>query len=93
MFDALVFVIHDAGFVARCALEISDAAQNRLQKILRIVGECRYGIHDLTRTELDPGSSLPRFNMPFELGLYVGCKWFGNRKQASKSCLIVDREP
>jgi len=93
IFDALVFVIHDAGFVARCALEISDGAQNRLQKILAIVAECRYGIHDLSRTELDPACSLPRFNMPFELGLYVGCKWFGNKAQRAKSCLILDREP
>ena len=93
IFDALIFVVHDSGFVARCALEISDAAQNRLNKILNIVEECRYGIHDLSRTELDPTNLLPRFNMPFELGLYVGCKWFGNRRQKSKSCLIIDREP
>lgn len=93
IFDALVFVIHDAGFVARCALEISDGSQNRLQKILAIVAECSYGIHDLSRTELDPAHSLPRFNMPFELGLYVGCKWFGNKTQQAKSCLILDRAP
>lgn len=93
VFDALVFVIHDAGFIARCALEISDAAQNRFNKILKIIAECKYGIHDLSRTELDAAFSLPRFNMPLELGIYLGCKWFGNKTQRAKSCLILDKEP
>lgn len=93
IFDALVFVIHDAGFVARCALEVSNAAQNRFDKILRIISECKYGIHDISRTELDSTNALPRFNMPFELGIYLGCKWFGNKMQRTKSCLILDKEP
>jgi len=33
MFRAIVFAVHDAGFVPRCSLEVSDAAQNRLTKI------------------------------------------------------------
>ena len=92
LFDALVFAVHDAGFVARSALEISDATQNRYDKILRTISECRYGVHDISRTELDASTLLPRFNMPLELGLFLGCKKFGNRIQRTKSCLIVDRE-
>ncbi|HTG14596.1 MAG TPA: hypothetical protein VK747_04935 [Blastocatellia bacterium] len=91
--DALVFAVHDAGFVARCALEVSDATQNRLEKILRIISECRYGVHDISRTEIDAAVSLPRFNMPLELGLFLGCQRFGDRMQRTKSCLIMDREP
>ena len=67
MFRAMVFVIHDAGFIARCALEAENSAQARLDKILNIIDECKYGIHDLSRTELSHNSGLPRFNMPFEL--------------------------
>ena len=93
LFDALVFAVHDAGFVARSALEISDATQNRYDKILRIISECRYGVHDISRTEPDSATLLPRFNMPLELGLFLGCKRFGDRTQRTKSCLIVDREP
>jgi hypothetical protein len=93
IFDALFFVVHDAGFFARCALELSDAAQNRFDKILLIIAECKYGIHDISRTELDPMNSLPRFNMPFELGIYLGSKWFGSGIQRTKSCLILDKEP
>lgn len=92
MFRALVFTIHDAGFVPRCALEVSDAAQNRYQKILDIVSECRFGIHDISRTE--PGKyGLPRFNMPFELGVFLGCKAFGGPVHRQKVCLVLDRRP
>ncbi len=93
IFNAIFFVIYDAGFVARCALEVSNAAQNRFNNILQIISECKYGIHDISRTELDSVNALPRFNMPLELGIYLGCKWFGNKTQRTESCLILDREP
>jgi hypothetical protein len=93
IFNAIVFTVHDAGFIARCALEISDAIQNRLAKIMRIVAECKYGIHDISRTELDPVNSLPRFNMPLELGIYLGCQKFGGRIHQRKICMIMDKEP
>jgi hypothetical protein len=34
-----------------------------------IISGCKYSIHDLSRTELDKTTRLPRFNMPLELGL------------------------
>jgi len=71
---------------------VSDATQNRYDKILKVISECRYGIHDISRTELDEETSLPRFNMPLELGLFLGCKKFGDEIQRTKSCLIMDRE-
>ena len=61
LFDAMVFVIHDCGFVARCALEEEDASQVRIDKIYGIIEACRYGIHDISRTELDENSGFPRF--------------------------------
>jgi len=56
----------------RCALEVQDSSENRLKKILRIIGECQFAIHDISRTDLDKKHQLPRFNMPFELGLFMG---------------------
>ena len=93
IFDAIIFTVHDAGFVARCALEISDATQNRFEKIVKIISESKYGIHDISRTELDPVNSLPRFNMPLELGLFLGCRKFGSRNHSTKVCVILDKEP
>jgi hypothetical protein len=93
MIEALVFVIHDSGFIARSALEIDDAGQVRIEKIMGIIEECGLGIHDLSRTELNAESALPRFNMPLELGLFLGAKRFGPGKQKQKLCMILDREP
>ena len=45
LFEALVFVIVRCGFRARCALEIDDASQVRIDKIFRIIEECRFGLH------------------------------------------------
>ena len=93
LLEALVFAVHDCGFVARCALEGDDGSVVRLDKIYRIIAECRYGIHDLSRTTLDRVTRLPRFNMPLELGVFLGAKRFGDREQHGKICLILDRAP
>ena len=89
LFNAAVFTIIRSGFRARCALETDNAADNRFEKICQIVKECRYGVHDISRTEVDGEPPLPRFNMPFELG---GAKKYGGPKHRQKSCIIFDRE-
>jgi hypothetical protein len=91
-FYAIVFTVIRSGYVARCALETDNAADNRFDKICRIVGECRYGIHDISRTEVDGNPPLPRFNMPLELGVFLGAKKYGGAKHRNKSCIIFDRE-
>ena len=91
LFHAIVFAVHDCGYIARSALEINDASQVRVSKILGIVSECRIGIHDISRTELDRRSKLPRFNMPLELGMFLGAKQYGDARQRRKICLILDR--
>jgi hypothetical protein len=90
---ALVFTVHDCGLVARCAREIDNSGQVRLEKIYELMAECRYGIHDISRTGLDKDHRLPRFNMPLELGIFLGAARFGTGRQKGKSCLILDREP
>ncbi len=92
LFDAMVFAVHDCGFIPRCALEEDDASEVRIDKIYSIIADCRYGIHDISRTELDEGSNLPRFNMPLELGIFLGAKRFGVEEQKKKKCLVLDRE-
>jgi hypothetical protein len=92
LFRAMVFTVFDCGFRARCALEIGDAAEVRIDKIFRIIEECKYGIHDISRTQLDADSQLPRFNMPLELGMFLAAKRFGARNQKQKGCLILDSD-
>ncbi len=92
LFQALVFTVADCGFVPRCTLEKSDASEPRIVKIFRIIAECRYGVHDISATELDPTYNLPRFNMPLELGIFLGAKHYGGSKQKRKACLVLDSE-
>lgn len=92
LFDAAIFTIIRSGFVARCALETDNAADNRFEKICLIIKQCRYGVHDISRTEADGEPPLPRFNMPLELGVFLGAKKYGGPDQRRKSCIIFDRE-
>jgi hypothetical protein len=91
IFEAIVFAVHQAGFRPKCARERLDSSQVRLQKILELISQSRFSIHDVSRTELDVASTLPRFNMPLELGIDLGCKAFSRRHQ-HKSLLIFDSE-
>lgn len=87
--QALYFTIIDCGFIPRCALEANNSDDIRIEKILNIISECKFGIHDISRTELDAATGLPRFNMPLELGMFIGCKRYGPNE---KSYLILDSE-
>lgn len=91
-FRALVFAVLGCGFRARCAREMDDATETRLDKLYRIIEQSRFGLHDISRTQLDEGTGLPRFNMPFELGLFLGSKRFGGDEQRHKRCLLFDTE-
>ena len=91
MFPAIVFTIHDCGFRPRCALERPPPAPNRLERILEIIETSKFGIHDLSRIGLAAKTRLPRFNMPFELGVFLGAQRFGNRLQKSKDFIVMDK--
>ena len=80
-----------SGYTARCALEDDDAGNMRFDKLRRLIRESSWSIHDLSRTELG-ANALPRFNMPFELGLAMGAKYFGSKKQRRNKALILVRE-
>lgn len=88
---AIVFTVYKCGFIPRSALEEDNALENRLSKIENIIGQCRLGIHDLSRIETN-NEGLPRFNMPFELGIFFGAKKFGNEAQKCKIALVLERQ-
>jgi hypothetical protein len=93
IFEALLFAIMDCGFLVRTAFDVSDSSQVRIAKLYDTIAACRLGIHDLSRTELSPATSLPRFNMPLEFGLFLGAKAFGDQHQRDKVCLVFDSLP
>lgn len=91
--DAIVFTVFDCGFVPRSALEEDDSGDVRFEKIKRLISLSKFGVHDISRTESDDQNNLPRFNMPLELGVFIGAKKFGDTSQRKKNTLILDREP
>src|SRR5438874_2594989 len=93
IFDAIVFCIAACGFVPRCTLELTDAGEVRIENIYRLIAQCNHSIHDISRTEVEGQPyRLPRFNMPLELGIFLGAKRFGGRS-SRKRCLVMDRAP
>ena len=90
---AAVFTIQACGFTARIALENTGSESVRLDRLVRMIGECGLGIHDLSRVRLTSPSDLPRFNMPFECGVFYGARRFGAQAQRRKRFLLLDQEP
>ena len=76
LFWAIIFTIQDCAFTARCAQEEDNAGEVRITKIIKIIDECRYGIHDISKADLDATTQLARFNMPLELGIFFGAHHF-----------------
>lgn len=91
LFNAIIFTIHACGFIARCAQE-SSTQNIRFSRIIDLIGESRYGIHDLSRISLEAGV-MPRNNMPLELGVFIGCRQFGTPYDYDKEYLVLDSIP
>jgi hypothetical protein len=92
LFEAIAFATADCGFHPRCSLEVDDSSQVRIEKITAIIRESRLAVHDISRTQLDRGTRLPRFNMPLELGIFLGAKSFGSSEDQEKVAIILDTD-
>lgn len=90
MLYAIIYTVYRCGFFPVCALAEDDGSDNRLDKIIRGIADCKYAVHDISRTQLNE-NKLPRFNMPFELGIFYGAKKFGNKIHKGKIALIFEQ--
>jgi hypothetical protein len=87
--DAMIFGILACGFCPRSAEEEVGTLDQRIDRLVKLVSECKHGVHDLSESTSVP-SGHPRLNMPFELGIFYGAKRLGDRKQREKQALIFD---
>jgi len=86
LFLAYIAGISALGMVPRATLEITDSSR-RLERILKLARSCGYSVHDLSRVQLDRAKPrVPRFNIPFELGL---CVADANRREGQKQNWFV----
>jgi hypothetical protein len=71
----LLFTLISFGFTPKIS-ETLDSGETRVKGIEKLIEESKYSIHDLSRMQASAKDELARFNMPFELGLDLGCKRF-----------------
>ena len=87
----LLFTIAYLGFTPRIASERSDSGEIRVHKICELVSTSRYSIHDLSRFQSRGKGEFYRMNMPFELGIEYGCRYFSSDRLREKRCLILGK--
>lgn len=89
----LLFTVIYLGLTPRIALEAIDSGELRLNKIVELIRDSKYSIHDLSRSEAAAAGELYRLNMPFELGVDFGCRTFGKPRQREKRTLVLEAKP
>ena len=72
LFVALLCGLAAAKTNPRCVLEIPDDGRGRLSRLCDLVAECPLSFHDLSRVTVSRKGGVPRFNMPFEIGIACG---------------------
>jgi hypothetical protein len=88
----ILFCVLALGFEPRIALERADSAETRITKIVELILESKFGIHDLSRLRATRKGEYFRLNMPFELGIDYGCRAFKGEPWSSKKLLILEAE-
>lgn len=89
---AMLFTLVYCGMTPRIASERTDSGEVRIGKIVSLIQQCRFSIHDISRSEPLAEGDLPRFNMPFELGIEIGYKAASPGVSSRRRCLIFDSE-
>lgn len=89
---SIIFTIKYLGYTPRLSLERSDSAETRIDKILGLINESKFGIHDLSRIVSVEENEPYRMNMPFELGIDFGCKKLKDGVWSDKQILILEKE-
>lgn len=89
----LLFTIRKLGFNPRISLERNDSGEVRLHKIKELIEESKISIHDLSRAKAKKEGEYFRQNMPFELGIDLGCRDYSpDEKYKTKKILILEEE-
>ena len=88
---ALTFELIYLDFEPKFSQTVSSSAI-RINQIKQHILNCKFSIHDLSRSKPMRAKELPRFNMPYELGLDIGASEYGGKKMKSKRILILETE-
>ena len=89
LLKSLIFVLVYLGFTPKIS-QTRSSSNIRINQIIAHIRDSKFGIHDLSRSKPMAVGELPRFNMPYELGLDIGCLEFGSGKLKTKKILILE---
>ncbi|MDR3753092.1 MAG: hypothetical protein P4K93_05210 [Terracidiphilus sp.] len=90
LYIAYIVGLFQLDLVPHIASEI-PGGKRRLDRIFELIQSCRFSIHDLSRVEVSVTPfSLPRFNMPLELGMTI--TW-ANIHPKSHTWFVWESEP
>ncbi len=88
----LIFTILYLGYTPKTATERSDSGETRINKICELIEQSKLSIHDLSRIRSAKPDEFYRMNMPFELGVDIGCRFFKGGQARDKKCLVLEKE-
>ena len=88
---ALTFTLQYLDFTPQVSQTLSSSTI-RANQIKEHIKSCKYSIHDLSRSRPLKRGDLPRFNMPYELGLDLGAAEYGGKKLQTKRTLILETD-
>src|SRR5882762_11251280 len=88
----LLFTIIDLGLVPRVASDLTESGRPRIDRIVNLISQSRFAIHDLSRMSATKAGELFRLNMPFELGIDVGCRRFKTGCRQKVSLILETRK-
>jgi hypothetical protein len=92
LLEAISFVVILAGLRPRLASETNDGAESRIGRIVGLIEDSKYSIHDLSRAQAASKGEHYRMNMPFELGMDFGCRQFNVEEWGDKRILILEEK-
>ena len=93
LFIALIASLVALGKRPTCVLEVPGAGATRRDRIIDHIAGCEMSIHDLSRVSLSRANALmvPRFNMPFELGLAIAISHFDRHHRKHGLVVLEER--
>jgi len=93
-FHLISFTLIALRIKAVCADSVDDGS-DRLTRIVHRLRECELSIHDLSVDGLSDGDTVARFNMPLELGIAIGRRYYEPTEQDTLAhrYFVLTREP
>ena len=89
--ERMIFILCFYEFNVQMSVNKSSA-HDRLTEIGKMIKDSKFTFHDLSRHKLSKKEEYARFNMPFELGIDIGCYQYLGSK-TDKVIAMIDSDP